>query len=116
LVPFHRAILPTLCGVADEALHNVLCETVIMHLPAAVIGPSVERLLAILKPGGTLYLSWRLTSGADVRDPHGRLYAAFEPELVLAVLRRTEILLDEQLISLSSGKAIRRVVTRKASI
>ncbi len=102
--------------MADEALHNVLCETVIMHLPAAVIGPSVERLLAILKPGGTLYLSWRLTSGADVRDPHGRLYAAFEPELVLAVLRRTEILLDEQLISLSSGKAIRRVVTRKASI
>jgi SAM-dependent methyltransferase len=112
-VPFHRAALPTLAGVGDTAFENVLCETVIMHLPATEITPSVQRLLAILRPGGTLYLSWRLTAGSDLRDPHGRLYAAFDADLVLAALAQTEILLDEQPISLSSGKAIRRIVARK---
>ena len=113
LLPFHRATLPALDGLAVGAFANVLCETVIMHLPATAIAPAMHRLLAILRPGGTLYLSWRLTTGADLRDPHGRLYAAFDPDLVMATLRPTEILLDEQPISVSSGKAIRRIVARK---
>jgi SAM-dependent methyltransferase len=112
-IPFSQAVLPDLDGVRDGRFANVLCETVIMHLPAQAITPSVERLLAILAPGGTLYLSWRVTEGSDRRDEHGRLYAAFDPDLVLRALTATEILLDEQVGSVSSGKLIRRIVARK---
>jgi hypothetical protein len=58
-------------------------------------------------------LSWRVTEGADRRDDHGRLYAALEPERVLRALGGADILLDEQVGSVSSGKLIRRVVARK---
>jgi len=110
---FETSALPELAGLANERVVNVLCETVIMHLPAAAIASSVARLLAILKPRGTLYLSWRVTEGADRRDEHGRLYAAFEPALVLDALVDADILFDEEAVSLSSGKVVRRVVARK---
>jgi hypothetical protein len=85
-----------------------------MHLEPEAITPAVERLLSILIPGGILYLSWRgVTEGADRRDEHGRLYAAFDPDLVLRALAATEVLLDEQVGSVSSGKLIRRIVVRK---
>ena len=112
-VDFRHAVLPALEGIADESFTNVLCETVIMHLPPADVAPSVARMLSILRPGGTLYLTWRVTEGADRRDEHGRLYAAFDPAVVLDALAGTEILLDEQAGSLSSGKLIRRIVARK---
>lgn len=109
---FDYAALPPLEGIADERFDNVLCETVIMHLPREEILPSVERLLAILKPGGILYLSWRVHK-EDWRDAHGRRYAAFEPELIRDGVVPHEILLDEELISASSGNAIHRLVVRK---
>jgi SAM-dependent methyltransferase len=112
-VRFHRATLPELHGVATAGFANVLCETVIMHLAPALIPPSVQRLLAILRPGGTLYLSWRVTEAADRRDEYGRLYAAFDPALVLAALAPAEVLLDEQGVNASSGKPVRRMVARK---
>ena len=112
-IQFSMSTLPALEGIADNSFTNVLCETVIMHLEPEAIKPSVERLLSILTPGGILYLSWRVTEGADRRDEHGRLYAAFDPEWVLRALKSTEILLDEQVGSLSSGKLIRRIVARK---
>lgn len=111
-IPFRHATLPGLDGIGDGTFTNVLCETVIMHLPPDDITPSIERLLAILIQGGTLYLSWRVTEGADRRDEHCRLYAAFDPDRVLRALASTEILLDEQVGSLSSGKLIRRIVAR----
>jgi len=114
-VHFRMAILPGLEGLADGSFANVLCETVIMHLEPEAVSPAVERLLAILTPGGILYLSWRVTEGADRRDEHGRLYAAFDPERVLRALKATQILLDEQVGSVSSGKLIRRIVARKQS-
>lgn len=114
-ITFATASLPALAGLAEASLDNILCETVIMHLPAGDIGPSVQRMLALLRPGGTLYLSWRVTEGADRRDDHGRLYAAFDPALVLDALKGSETLLDEQVGSLSSGKLIRRMVVRKAA-
>ena len=49
----------------------------------------------------------------DGRDGHGRLYAAFGPELVLQALAGAETLLDEEVRSVSSGKLIRRLVARK---
>ena len=62
---FAHAELPDLRGIAANTYDNVLCETVIMHLDQAQIAPSVRRLLDIVKPGGILYLSWRVTEDAD---------------------------------------------------
>src|SRR6266478_2445087 len=66
-IHFSTAILPGLDGIAESSFANVLCETVIMHLEPEAVTPAVERLLAILVPGGILYLSWRVTEGADQR-------------------------------------------------
>lgn len=112
-LPFVGAALPDLAGVADASFDNVLCETVIMHLPRDAIARSVRRLIAILRPGGMLYLSWRVSAGSDQRDAQGRLYAAFEPSLVTDVLADAAILLDEPATSASSGKPIHRVIARR---
>jgi hypothetical protein len=85
-----------------------------MHLAADAIVPSVERLIAVLRPGGILYLSWRVTRGADQRDTHGRLYAAFDERCVTRALAGATILLDEETLSASSGKTIHRIIARKA--
>jgi len=113
---FEAAALPDLAGISAGTFDNVLCETVIMHLSPDLIAPSVRRLVSILKPDGILYLSWRVTAGADQRDPQGRLYAAFGKDVVLGALSRTTILLDEEVISASSGKAIHRIVARKSAV
>jgi SAM-dependent methyltransferase len=110
---FVDAALPELAGIADASFDNVLCETVLMHLDSAEIEPAVTRLLSIVKPGGALYLSWRVTEGADQRDQQGRLYAAFQPEPVRRALMNAAILLDETRVSASSGKRIHRIVARK---
>jgi 2-polyprenyl-3-methyl-5-hydroxy-6-metoxy-1,4-benzoquinol methylase len=106
--------LPELRGLAANVYDNVLCETVIMHLDRAQMAPSVRRLIDIAKPGGILYLSWRVTAGVDQRDNHERLYAAFDASLVLAELADATMLLDEQVVSASSGKTIHRLVVRKS--
>jgi SAM-dependent methyltransferase len=110
---FEVAALPDLAGIPDGSFDNVLCETVIMHLARDAIAASVARLVAILRPGGTLYLSWRVTAGADQRDPHGRLYTAFDKRCVTRALATAAILLDEETLSASSGKTIHRIVARK---
>jgi SAM-dependent methyltransferase len=111
---FAHAELPDLKGIASGAYDNVLCETVIMHLDSAQIAPSVRRMLDIVKSGGVFYLSWRVTDGADTRDANGRLYAAFDASLVRRELAAATPLLDEEVISASSGKKIHRVVVRKS--
>jgi SAM-dependent methyltransferase len=110
---FRAASLPALADLPDDAFDNVLCETVIMHLPRALIAAAVRRLLAVLKPNGILYLSWRVTDGADQRDPAGRLYTAFDGNLVREVLAGAVVLLDDEPLSVSSGKKIHRLVARK---
>ena len=110
---FAHEELPGLKGIAASSYDNVLCETVIMHLDRAEIAPSVGRMLDILKPSGILYLSWRVTDDADQRDKHGRLYAAFDASLVLAPLAAATVLLDEEVVSASSGKRIHRLVAKK---
>ncbi|TWB20899.1 methyltransferase family protein [Nitrospirillum amazonense] len=114
---FHAATLPDLAGLPDHGYANVLCETVIMHLDAGLVAPAVRRLASLVRPGGTLYLSWRVTRGADARDGAGRLYAAFDSRLVreaLAIdaLAGAALLLDEEATSASSGKTIHRLVAR----
>jgi SAM-dependent methyltransferase len=112
---FEPATLPELAGIADRTFDNVLCETVIMHLPRERIALAVGRLLAILRTGGILYLSWRVTPGADQRDPHGRLYTAFDSALVRAALTGANLLMDQEVISVSSSKTIHRMVAQKHS-
>lgn len=109
---FRLATLPDLAEIA-ERFDNVLCETVIMHLGREAIAPAVRRLFALVAPGGTLYLSWRVTEGVDQRDAHGRLYASFDGKLVRRELSSGTILLDEEVVSASSGKRIHRIVARR---
>ncbi len=106
--------MPELRGVGT--FDNVLCETVIMHLDHKQIAASVRRLLDIVKPSGILYLSWRVTEGADQRDAQGRLYVAFDPAEVLAELKGATVLLDEEAVSASSGKKIYRLVVKKPGL
>jgi SAM-dependent methyltransferase len=109
---FAHAELPELRGIGT--FDNVLCETVIMHLRRPQVLGGVRRLLAILKPGGTIYLSWRVTEGADQRDVQGRLYSAFESALIREALDgQAETLLDDEVLSASSGKKIHRIVARR---
>ena len=111
---FKHAELPELRGVGT--FDNVLCETVIMHLERKQIAAAVRRLLEIVKPSGILYLSWRVTDDADSRDAQGRLYCAFDAALVLTELKDTTVLLDEEVVSESSGKKIHRLVVKKAGL
>jgi hypothetical protein len=115
-ITFEATTLPELTVITDGHFANVLCETVIMHLPPHEVTPAVKRLLSILAGNGVLYLSWRVTEGEDRRDEHGRLYAAFEPDRVMHALAGTEVLLDEQIVSVSSGKLIMRIVVRKRAM
>jgi SAM-dependent methyltransferase len=111
---FQVAVLPALIDVPDNTFDNVLCETVIMHLRRPQMLDAVRRLLAILKPNGILYLSWRVTEGEDQRDPKGRLYSAFESALIREALDgAVTLLLDDEPVSASSGKTIHRIVARK---
>ena len=110
-IDFARAALPELAGVQGP-FANILCETVVMHLNPATVPASVERMFGLLAPGGTLYLGWRV-EGEDRRDAYGRLYAAFDPKLVLGALAPAEILLNEEVDSVSSGKRVRRIVARR---
>jgi SAM-dependent methyltransferase len=112
---FDVARLPALAGIASGAFENVLCETVIMHLEPGLIGAATRRLLDVLTPGGTLYLSWRVTKGQSERDTHGRLYSAFDKRSVLDELSAGDaVLLDREAVSASSGKRIHRLVVNKA--
>jgi SAM-dependent methyltransferase len=110
---FAHAELPDLRSIAANACDNVLCETVIMHLDQAQIAPSLRRLLDIVKPGGIFYLSWRVTEDADQRDKHHRLYASFDASVVRTELETATSLLDEEIVSASSGKKIHRMVVKK---
>jgi SAM-dependent methyltransferase len=112
-IAFVLAALPELAGVGENTFENVLCETIIMHLAAAEIASSVHKLLAVLVPDGTLYLSWRVTPDADARDKSGRLYGSFDADLVRGALASANIVLDEQRTSASSEKTIHRVIARK---
>ena len=77
---------------------------------------AARRLLAIVKPGGILYVSWRVTADADQRDGSGRLYTAFEAGLVRGALAPVTLLLDEEVVSASSGKTIHRIVARRDAL
>jgi SAM-dependent methyltransferase len=112
-VRFEVDSLPKLSSLESANYTNVLCETVIMHLETELIAEAVRRLVSLLAPEGSLYLSWRVTEGGDMRDQKARLYASFPPSLVVNALGGTDIRLDEQVVSRSSQKLVHRVVARR---
>lgn len=113
---FESAALPALEGLADGAFGNVVCETVLMHLPRPAAEPAVRALARVLAPGGTLYLSWRLADGpADARDRAGRLYSALPAADVRAALGALALLYDAEEISASSGRRVHRLIARRAA-
>ena len=113
-IAFRAATLPSLAEI-DEQYDNVVCETVLMHLPVDAIPDAIDNLVRILRPNGMLYLSWRVTEGADARQPDGRLYAAFEPALVTDSLDGCLILFADDTTSASSGKRVCRIIVAKRS-
>ena len=112
-IEFRRAVLPDLSGIARQSFDNVLCKTVIMHLPKDEIAPAVRSIAALLKPGGVLLLNWRITRTADARDEQGRLYSAFDPEVARAALAGLTLLFDEEDLR-PSGKTYHTLVARAA--
>lgn len=111
-VPFHVGRLPMLENV-DVQFDNVLCETVLMHLPAGEVTQAADRLWTLVRPGGVLYVSWRVTEGEDARLPDGRLYSAFAPDVVRAALHDGVVLHEEDVTSASSGKRVCRLIVRR---
>ncbi len=111
-VTFHLGLLPGLEGVTAQ-FDNVVCETVLMHLPANDVPQAAARLWALVRPGGVLYVSWRVTEGDDLRHADGRLYSAFSPDVVRAALHGGVVLHEEDVTSASSGKRVCRLVVRR---
>lgn len=111
-IEFHKAILPALAEI-KEKFDNILCETVLMHLPQTEIPQAIENLLRILKPQGILYLSWRVTDGQDIRHTDGRLYSAFQPDRILQFFNSKNLLHFEDKTSISSGKRVCRLIVKQ---
>lgn len=110
---FKRATLPALDSIGNETYDNVLCETVVMHLPPDEVTRACARLFEILRPAGTLYLSWRVAESASTRDAAGRLYADFDAARVREGLGDAECLLDAVGVNLSSGRRVHRLIARR---
>lgn len=87
--------------------------------------PAPDDMYALLeryfKPGptadvgcGTLYLSWRVTTGDALRDGRGRLYEVVDAERVHAALGDAcDVLFEHEQTSESSGKRVHRLVARR---
>jgi len=93
-IEFKKAALPDLSGIPARHFDNVVCETVLMHLPREEIAPAVTRMLEILKPGGVIYMSFRMTENADHREKDGRLFTAYVGDHVRRALAGQTILFD----------------------
>ncbi|MBN3792838.1 class I SAM-dependent methyltransferase [Burkholderia sp. Ac-20353] len=116
-LPFEHATLPALAGVPSASFRNVLCETVVMHLDPAEAAAAAARLVELLMPGGTLYMSWRVAASGSLRDERGRLYTALDGARMRAALGAGVRVIDEHdVISASSGKRVHRLIVRKADV
>ena len=110
---FRPTKLPALREIASHSFHNVLCETVIMHLPASEHLEALENLFRVLVPGGILSLSWRHAIEGN-RDEHGRLYESVDAAVLieLAGTLSAELCHRSTFVSSSSGKKITHFVFR----
>ena len=112
---FFVSSLPLLSEIEDERYDNVLCETVIMHLPTSELPLALMNLWRILKPSGVLSLSWRGSLAENPRENDGRLYSPIDTE----ELRRAfvsfgaDVLYEACVKSASSEKVIKQIVLKK---
>lgn len=75
---------------------------------------SPDRLRTSVAARGTLYLSWRVTTGDALRDGRGRLYEVVDAERVHAALGDAcDVLFEHEQTSESSGKRVHRLVARR---
>ncbi len=112
-IEFRKTALPELSGIPARHFDNVCCETVLMHLPREEIAPAVARMLEILKPGGVIYMSFRITENADHREKDGRLFTAYVGDHVRRALAGQEILFDGT-VARAAGGTIQRLIARTA--
>jgi SAM-dependent methyltransferase len=110
---YEAGALPDLDALGTRTFANVVCETVLMHLPLAQIRPAVRALARTLGSGGTLYLSWRVTDGCNLRDSAGRLYCAFPVDVVRDELACLAILYDANEVSESSARRVHRLIAQR---
>jgi SAM-dependent methyltransferase len=113
-VEFRKAALPELSGIPARHFSNVVCETVLMHLPSEEIEPAVARMLEILKPSGIMYLSFRITEDADHREQDGRLFSAYVGDHVRRALAGQAILFD-RILERRPGVMHQRLIARAAA-
>jgi SAM-dependent methyltransferase len=111
---FRVARLPALEGIPDASYTNVICETVIMHLPVEDVGPAVASRRRVVAAGGVLFLSWRVGE-VDTRDAAGRLYSAFPAAAVRKALAPLILRYDHEETSVSSGRRVHRIIACRAT-
>lgn len=109
---FRYSLLPALDNIPNESFVNILCETVLMHLPTEEQAAAFGNLLRILKPGGILRASWRAAAGMPGgRDKNGRLYATVDADSLLVTAPAK--LLEKGVSRSVSGAEICYVILRK---
>ncbi len=119
LLKFSKANLPYLAEIKDSSFKNILCETVLQHLPVETHLDSLKNLLRILKPDGHLVISVRHpTQSSGDRENDERLYVEFNLELLLKSLAVSDVELVETstFVSSSSGKKISQWFLRKSGL
>jgi ubiquinone/menaquinone biosynthesis C-methylase UbiE len=112
-IEFKKAALPELSGIPARHFDNVVCETVLMHLPREEIAPAVARMMEILKSGGVIYMSFRIIENTDHREKDGRLFTAYVSDHVRGALAGQTILFDGT-VARAAGGTIQRLVVRIA--
>lgn len=101
--PVARRRLVKACLEVPELGPNVLCNAVLMHLPAKALAGAVQALIRMLRPGGRLVLTFRPSSAEGERESDGRLFTSSAPDDLarlaaaadLRVLRR-EVRADDE--------------------
>lgn len=73
-IPFVYASLPDLVEVPSATYTNILCNAVLMHLPAASLPAAAHAIARVLVPGGRIVLSYRGSSTDAEREADGRLF------------------------------------------
>ncbi len=73
-IPMFQAILPELEEIPDNIYTNILCSSVLMHLPSDKLEDACDNILRITVPGGIVLLSIRSSRDQVSREQDGRLY------------------------------------------